>query len=188
MWMPRGRLCKAVRHVAANYRDFFKWSRSPKDSDGVWDEPRCWQWRHLFNPTAKASQRDWLCLFLCRPSFTCQWSQRTRWRSTSAVIGSQVWGCMLSCSRGLCFSTWHQSKNLLRDVPFCCFAGIFPWRLGACNYNLLRGIFLLSFFRFSVSVFACKGTAMWFCEKIMAACSLEGTFLWLILGHNYSYW
>lgn len=33
------------------------------DSDRVGDKPCCWQPRHLFNPTAKASQWDWLCLF-----------------------------------------------------------------------------------------------------------------------------
>lgn len=32
MWMPQGLLRKAVRHVAANYRDFFKLSQSPKHS------------------------------------------------------------------------------------------------------------------------------------------------------------
>lgn len=61
---PRGPPLKAVGHIAANYRAFFKLSLSPKHPRALSElalaavANGCWQPGHLFNPSAEASQGD----------------------------------------------------------------------------------------------------------------------------------
>lgn len=87
IYAPWGLPLKAVGHIAANYRDFFKLSLSPQHppSPSALGQAAvangCWQLGHLFNLSVKASRWDWLYLFA--PVFlsfffsvTRQWKQR----------------------------------------------------------------------------------------------------------------